>query len=513
MKKYIAVFQVFFFLVFINSCKQSETIDPRFYLDIDLVNYEGNEPNVRGAYVVEADKLNTKVESVFLLSNDGEGDLKIINIQYSGDSEFSADLQSYSNITIRSGEELSFMFDFLPTEVRTHEGIITITTNDSENRTVKVAVIGNVLQQNPVLSIEPELDAYTGTDTTINGQIDLGKMFNLVSGDTIIKIKNTGDSNLIISKLVNPTANIYSGNFLDFNNLQLAVGESQELKIQYFYKDAGNYSHVFEIHSNDVNSPRKFVVSAEVEEKPKEIFQNVVLTTQQEVNDFGAQKYVNLHRNLDIKGDDITDLTPLSTIKYIKYDLDIDGNAALTSLSGLENITECGHLFVGNNAVLTNVDGLQGLTKVGGWGLSIYKNPVLKNLDGLSNVTISESGLGVAYNDELTSIEGLSKLSFADGVRIEYNDKLASLKGLESLTSIGDSWFVLQYCAVLNDISALSNLTTGGKVSIVLNPVLNDFCSLSKFVTENSDASKIWIRSNGYNPTHQNIKDGQCKPN
>jgi hypothetical protein len=70
---------------------------------------------------------------------------------------------------------------------------------------------------------------------------------------------------------------------------------------------------------------------------------------------------------LRIIGDQITDLSPLSSVTSVGGNPYLAGNTILTNLTGLGGITSVGgHLDIIVNPSLTNLDGLAAVTSVGG---------------------------------------------------------------------------------------------------------------------------------------------------
>jgi phosphotransferase system IIB component len=102
----------------------------------------------------------------------------------------------------------------------------------------------------------------------------------------------------------------------------------------------------------------------------------------------------------------------------------ISSNTALTSLSGLENITSVGgYLSIQNNDVLTSLSGLDNITSVGGI-LSIGNNDVLTSLGGLENLTSVGGNWGIQNNAALTSLCSLYKVVLA-GNELHINSNAA----------------------------------------------------------------------------------------
>lgn len=145
-------------------------------------------------------------------------------------------------------------------------------------------------------------------------------------------------------------------------------------------------------------------------------------------------------------------LDALADVNVFQGDLLI-GNTSIThldQLACLEVVT--GQLSIHDNHALANVDGLARLTQVG-WGVSIFQNATLAQLDGLASLAsvgqgAVDAGLGnmgtlnVTYNDQLSSILGLSSLTFlgGDSLRISSNPQLPTCQAeqlADQLTAAG----------------------------------------------------------------------------
>ncbi len=235
---------------------------------------------------------------------------------------------------------------------------------------------------------------------------------------------------------------------------------------------------------------------------------NVTLSSQAQINAFPADS-ITLAGTLTIRGDDITDLSPLANLQRIDDGdliiqnnpqltslsglgslsavgmgvVRIESNPELTSLAGLENLTEIGNvesnagMFIGGNPNLTSIAALSRLSSVGA-GVIIRSNPELTNLTGLQNLTEAENvestvGLFIIGNAKLTSLAALSQLSSVGGeVEIERNPELTSLTGLENLTRIGGNLRIinnaqLTTCAIASICQYIANPT--GSITILGN--------------------------------------------
>lgn len=212
---------------------------------------------------------------------------------------------------------------------------------------------------------------------------------------------------------------------------------------------------------------------------------DAILTTQQEVNDFGANNYSEITGRLQIGGNsgapsDITDLNPLNSIQQIGGNLYVIYCPNLQNLNGLNSITYLNEDLIiqtGPGDVLNNVDALSSLTSIGG------------NLD-------------IGYTTSLININGLSSLQTVSGsVKIERNSSLQNLDGFSSLQSIGGDlriggWFyAYQNNINLTNIDGLSSLNSiGGDLMIGFSSIqnLNGFSSLTTIGNE------LRLRSNSF---------------
>ena len=180
--------------------------------------------------------------------------------------------------------------------------------------------------------------------------------------------------------------------------------------------------------------------------------ENITLTSQVEVNDFQADHGPcdTLTGDLDIIGNDIVDLSPLS---------------ALTSVGG--------GLGIRYNTALTNLDGLSALTSVGG-GLGIVNNTALTNLNGLSALTSVGGGIFIWGNTALTNLDGLSALKEAQHVRVENNMSLNHCLGIVVLVDPIDDYEpgpgpgASGVPDVANQVTILNNLEGCNSVSDIL---------------------------------------------
>jgi hypothetical protein len=153
----------------------------------------------------------------------------------------------------------------------------------------------------------------------------------------------------------------------------------------------------------------------------------------------------------------------LEAVTAIEEDVFIEGNYALTSLSGLYSLNSIGgNLQIGYNDALTSLTGLDNVSSIG-ITIWIYNNYALTNLTGLDNLASIGGDLCIGWNHALISLTGLENVDSIGGyLKILYNNVLTNLMGLDILTYIGGN-LDISFNDVLNSITALDNLTFIGE--------------------------------------------------
>lgn len=213
---------------------------------------------------------------------------------------------------------------------------------------------------------------------------------------------------------------------------------------------------------------------------------NLILSTQQEVNDFGAYGITSITGSLTIGNEnnytDIVDLSPLATITYIAGDLTIAGNENLTSLQDLGNIShfEGDELLIKNNPSITSLAGFNNLTSVP--TLNIHTNDGLTSLVGFENTFSVTRRLLITGNQNLTSLQGIEvfDLDSGHGLLISNNDSLTSLEGIETITQL--SYLTISHNDMLNSLEAVQNLTQVNDLDINNNDSLITLLGLEQIV-------------------------------
>lgn len=208
-------------------------------------------------------------------------------------------------------------------------------------------------------------------------------------------------------------------------------------------------------------------------------------------------------RNIVISGNDINNLTRLSTLIYVE-NLSINNNPILTSLNGLNNINTIIGLSIINNDQLTDLDGLSSLDNLGqehntffpANNLSIRDNENLTNISMLVNTGIHRIEIiRIQNNPSLLSLDGFESIEWSYVFLITNNDALTNLTGLENLSTGSDT--VIEDNDSLIDLQGLNNISNIGlnlnnNPSLISLNGLNPNANLSGFqIMDNTSLTDI----------------------
>mgnify|MGYP005990780817 CR=1 FL=1 len=241
----------------------------------------------------------------------------------------------------------------------------------------------------------------------------------------------------------------------------------------------------------------------------------VVLNSQADVNNFPilyAECPNSLLNGLLIQGEDIVDLAPLSIITNVENGLIVAGNPLLESLEGLEGLTSVDVFEINENEQLTslatfssqltvnslNVLGNSSLTSLSGFEnvmhiehLVLFSATGLVSLDGFPTSQTSIGNIDIFETTNLNDITALSNISTAESVNIGLNQSLDNLEGLEGLTTI-QSNLAISANQVLMSLQGLHNLSSEiSEISITFNPVLTDISAIGGVMTSSLTSLQI----------------------
>ncbi|PHS62556.1 MAG: hypothetical protein COB12_10535 [Flavobacterium sp.] len=187
----------------------------------------------------------------------------------------------------------------------------------------------------------------------------------------------------------------------------------------------------------------------------------------------------------------------------------ITNNSNLTNLSGLQNINYIdGSIGINNNPELNSIENIPQVTKLFGLGLSDL--PSLSNIEPLSNLGSLGESLSIR-NTGIQSLAGLQNIITIGGfLHIKENNSLINIDPLSNLSSVNDFVIISENNQLVN-LDGFGNLQYVGTSFVIdYNNSLTDFCGITTLVTNNGIGGSFIISDNEYNPTQQDILDGNC---
>jgi len=334
----------------------------------------------------------------------------------------------------------------------------------------------NEITANSIIAISTELG---------ENSLKFGKKVTNSSDSKIFTVSNTGDADLIISSITPP-----NGYSLDLNSVTIAPNSSKNITINFEPTEVSNYEGQIVFESNALSG--KSTINCSGAGVNEVLEGEAILTTQQEVNDFGKIGYTELTNGIIIGSVNGS------------YDTDIEDITALSSLRAISNLN------IRRNPLLLNLDGLENVNVTG--VLSILQNDGLLNIDALSTITTLSSTLQIGYNKLLKNIDGLSNITTAAVVYINGNDALENIDGLMSLSSIETDLNVSQN-PFIDNLNGLARLTTvNGNVSIDYNHRLDNYCGIKPLLINDGIGGYFYdTKFNKYNPYPSEILNSECQ--
>lgn len=261
-----------------------------------------------------------------------------------------------------------------------------------------------------------------------------------------------------------------------------------------------NREQVFTVtsYNGDTNEYTYRITHDEIEEKG-----DVTLRTMAEIVAFYEKGISVIDGNLTIgtdEGEDITSLEKLSNLKSITGDLVLKNSFKATNLTGLEQVTKIGGLFVGSQSNPSTADlshvSMSNLTEVTG-NISIWNNNLkwveLRALNKAGGISLASEIIENIELPELTEvetdfiIEGCLEREFADGSTSGYDPPV--MKGnlatfsMPNLQKVGGTLGV-NFVATLRTIS-LAKLETVGNINFEYLPMKFETIDLGALHTVN----------------------------
>ncbi|GAB6098020.1 hypothetical protein JCM14469_42740 [Desulfatiferula olefinivorans] len=237
---------------------------------------------------------------------------------------------------------------------------------------------------------------------------------------------------------------------------------------------SSNGEYCFDVHSKKSG---EYVITPQpicFDFYPEQI--NVQVNYQTKDNDFSNFNFSAEERvyNGNYIVYDVEDLNNLSGYSKIEGNLIIQ-QTELEDLSGLECLTIVeGNVYIFNNIKLKNIDALSNLTITGGFIIGNQPNitkvnfPLLvqntgsfelirtglTDLTGFENLSYIGKFVNIWDNDSLTTVDGLENLINIDGyLSVWDNDNLENLNGLSNIYSIDGDYKVTYNDSLCNSLA------------------------------------------------------------
>ncbi|MCT4628351.1 hypothetical protein [Winogradskyella sp.] len=401
------------------------------------------------------------------------------------------DLNSQTSYSYSNLQENTTYYWFV--ETLSNTGTVLATSN-VWNFTAENNSSGGVYNGNLVITTQAQINSFNYSEVT--GNLTIGTTsFNDLNFD-ITNLDNLISLNTIGGDLwINRTASITSLEGL--NNVQsiggdLSIHSNSNLTnidaLNNINMLGGNYAITYNSVLNSINT----LNSVTTINGNLSINSNPLLSSINQLNSI-----TNVIENLSITGNDnLNSLNGLNNISSVGGYVAINGNDSINSLTGLDNLTTIGDgLTIGNNQSLNSIVSLSNLTSISG-NLSISSNNSLNSLNGLNNISLIDGELEIKNNNSITDLNSFSNLQTINGdIVIGDNNSLLSLSGLETTSTITGSIYIG------TDSSSWSRP----------NQSLIDLCSISQLINNGQIIqNEYFVENNAYNPTYQDILDGNC---
>ncbi|WP_044399429.1 DUF1573 domain-containing protein [Lacinutrix sp. Hel_I_90] len=316
-----------------------------------------------------------------------------------------------------------------------------------------------------------------------NTTIDFGQVVQGAALTKQFEIKNTGSIDLIISNITTPAAFTVNQNAVTVSPSATVVVE-----VTFSPETMSAISGDLIIISNAISGENSLLLSGI---GTSNIFEgDVILRSQQEIDDFGALGYIEITGNLyigDASSPSITDLTALSNLEATNG-LDIKYNPQLSSLQGLENLAIENRLVLVANNLIENYNVLSGISNTLSI-LQIAQHPNLNDLSAFENMT-SLGYLFFSNNDLITDLSVFLNLTtIINKLEITNNVSLTNLDGLTNVIHVGNT------------------------ISISFNEQLSSYCGLVNLIQTQGlqFISFVEMRYNRYNPSGASAIINQCE--
>jgi len=169
---------------------------------------------------------------------------------------------------------------------------------------------------------------------------------------------------------------------------------------------------------------------------------------------------------LIVRNTGVASLSGLGGVTSVVTAAQVVGNADLVDTKGLDGLTEVGGTFqIVNNSSLESLVGLGSLESA---SLEIADNGLLTSLEGLDALTESTT-LSITGNLGLLSLDGIETLTTVETILVENNGNLSSIEGLNSVTGASSATFRNNPALSEADVDAWLALVGAKNVGVFVN--------------------------------------------
>lgn len=206
---------------------------------------------------------------------------------------------------------------------------------------------------------------------------------------------------------------------------------------------------------------------------------------------------------------DLLEISSLDNLEILGNGLKIENNTSLKKVEGFNNVIQMELANFNANWALKEVSGFNKVNKIER-NVTFYKNPVLQTITGFSS--LKDVDVMQVFETLIDNVDFLSSIEYVRSeLQLSGNQNLLNINSLSSLKEITYGNLIISTNKKITNVNSLYNLKSIGRgLSIYNNESLSDFCGL-KSLTENiSSTTSIQIILNAYNPTINDIANGNC---
>ncbi|WP_442266101.1 Ig-like domain-containing protein [Tenacibaculum sp. ZS6-P6] len=214
----------------------------------------------------------------------------------------------------------------------------------------------------------------------------------------------------------------------------------------------------------------------------------------------------------------LVNLEGLNNVTEVEQDLRIQGNLRIENLNELTNLKLIGEdLSISNNQALYSFCGLLPLVTDGEIKGTFYLmnrnrfNPGSIQFECERLVPLNEyhgvqTRISGSYWLDFFKEKGFTKISGEVFIKGNQIKDLLALSAVEEFSGV-----VYIEETQLTSLEGLNNLKKIKAVIVKNNPSLSDYCALTNVVQNQTTDYGLTIRDNLYNPTKEDLKNGDCK--